>query len=110
MPYDPNATSLHGQCTVCTSPANILQTGFGGVGEVVNCSRCGDFRVSRVVAVDERLPFTDPKKQALASHTIRKMQTPGARRPQLTADFFHALENRQLPTPAEASDNLLISP
>jgi hypothetical protein len=93
-------------CTVCTSQSNILRVSFG-VGEVVNCSRCGDFEVSHVTVDDLGLPFTIPKKQALASYTIRKMQTPGARRPLLTTAFFHELETRALPTPAEASDNLI---
>jgi hypothetical protein len=58
--------------------------------------------------MDDYLPFRDPKKVALASYTIRKMQAPGASRPKLRSDFFTALETRSLPTPAEASDNLII--
>jgi hypothetical protein len=104
MPYDARVPT--GECTVCTSPANIIHSSFG-VGEVVNCSRCGDFRVSHIAATDLGLPFTDRKQQALASYTIRKMQSPSALRPQLTVDFFRALETRSLPTPAEASDNLV---
>jgi hypothetical protein len=104
MPYDARVQT--GACTVCTSPANILQIRFR-VGEVVNCSRCGDFRVSHVVADDLGLPLKDPKKQALASYTIRRMQSLSATRPQLTREFFRALETRSLPTPAEASDNLI---
>ena len=105
MPFDPRQRTSG--CTVCGSPANILQTTFR-VGEVVNCSRCGDFRVSHVVADDFGLPFREPKKQALASYTIRKMQPPGAPRPELTAEFFRALERRSLPTPGEVIDNLLL--
>jgi hypothetical protein len=100
------ATRPYGACTVCASQANILQAEFS-VGEVVDCSRCGDYRVSRLVADNVGLPFRDQKMLALASHTIRKMQTAGERRPLLTMDFFHALESRSLPTPAEASDNLI---
>jgi hypothetical protein len=105
MPFDVRGPS--GNCTVCTSPANILRIRFG-VGEVVDCQRCGDFQVSQAAAHDAGLPFTNPKKQALASHTIRKMQTPAAPRPFLTTEFFHALESRTLPTPIEASDNLIL--
>jgi hypothetical protein len=104
MPFD--ATRPYGECTVCGSQANILQSDFG-VGEVVDCSRCGDYHVTHVVADDVGLPFRDQKMQALASHTIRKMQAEGGPRPLLTMDFFKALENRRLPTPVEASDNLI---
>jgi nucleoside 2-deoxyribosyltransferase len=105
MAFD--ATRPIGACTVCTSPANILEFEFS-VGVVVDCSRCGGFRVSRLVADNIGLPFQDKKHQALASHTIRKMQAPGAPRPKLTMDFFRALETRTLPSPADAIDNLLL--
>lgn len=105
MPF--NATRPHDACTVCTSQANILQSEFG-VGEVVDCSRCGDYRVSHVVADNVGLPFRDQKMQALACYTIRKMQAPGARRPELKIEFFRALEGRTLPSPTEAIDNLLL--
>jgi hypothetical protein len=48
----------------------------------------------------------DAKPRALASHLIRKLQN--GRRPLLTTDFFRSLEERALPTPAEASDSLLL--
>jgi hypothetical protein len=105
MPYDIKRPTE--KCTVCTSAANILSRSFG-VGEVVDCSRCGDFRISHVAASDRGLPLADRKKQALASYTIRKMQASNAPRPLLTTEFFHALESRSLPTPAEASDNLVL--
>ena len=92
-------------CTVCTSPANVLQKEFGW-GTVVDCSRCGDYSVERVTCDDARLPLGDAKQRALASHLIRKLQ--GGRRPYLTTDFFRSLEERSLPTPAEASDSLLL--
>jgi hypothetical protein len=66
------------------------------------------FHVSHIVADDIGLPFSDRKKQALASYIIRRMQQPGAPRPQLTTEFFHALESRKLPTPEEASDNMIL--
>jgi hypothetical protein len=103
MPY--TTVEKIGTCTVCTSPANILRTSFG-VGELVDCSRCGDFEVDHGVADEVGLPFAGPKKQALASYTIRKMQASG--RAPLTREFFRELERRALPTPAEASDNLII--
>jgi hypothetical protein len=48
----------------------------------------------------------DAKERALASHLIRKLQN--GKRPFLTTDFFRSLEKRALPTPAEASDTLLL--
>jgi hypothetical protein len=74
---------------------------------VVDCYRCGDFEVSREAIDDFGLPLMDRRKAALASYTIRKMQAAGRRRPTLTSDFFRSLETRTLPTPAEASDNLI---
>src|SRR5262249_54709040 len=94
-----------GNCTVCGSPANILRREFR-VGVVVNCSRCGDFQVSHVVADDVGLPFTERKNRALATYNIRKMQKPGAPRPQLAKAFFTALQNLGLPSPANLMDSL----
>jgi hypothetical protein len=103
MPYD--STQPTDPCTVCGSNANILHRSFGK-GEVVNCSRCGDFQLSRGTVDDVGLPYTDPKMQALASHIIQKMQTPGARA-KLTLDFFSSLKTRTLPSPAERTNNLI---
>jgi hypothetical protein len=52
------------------------------------------------------LPLKEAKHRALASHLIRKLQN--GRRPLLTTDFFRSLEDRDLPTAAEASDSLLL--
>src|SRR5262249_32613678 len=92
-------------CTVCESPANVLRREFGW-GIVVDCSRCGDYSVEHVTCDDVGLPLKERKQKALASHLIRKLQ--GGRRPLLTTDFFRSLEERALPTAAEASDNLLL--
>ena len=104
MPFDSSLPKK--RCTVCGSDANILYENFG-VGEVVNCSRCGDYRISHVTAEDEGLPLHDPKKVALGSYLIRRMQG-GSSRPLLRSEFFRTLSRRRLPTPAEASDNLII--
>lgn len=93
-------------CTVCGSAANIPVREFG-VGVIVDCARCGDFQISHVTADDLGLPFSDPKQLALASYAIRKMQA-SSKRPKLSREFFASLNGRTLPTPAEASDNLLI--
>ncbi|MGO9701430.1 MAG: hypothetical protein ACLPX7_19445 [Xanthobacteraceae bacterium] len=89
---------------MCGSAANILVRDIHS-GTIIDCSRCGDFSVSRVAEADF-LPLKDLKQRALASHLIRKLQ--GASRPTLTSDFFASLSQRALPTPAEASDNLLL--
>jgi hypothetical protein len=94
-----------GSCTVCQAPANVLRQEFGW-GTVVDCSRCGGYRVEHVTCDDIRLPLGDAKQRALASHLIRKLQN--GRRPLLTTDFFRSLEDRALPTAAEASDSLLL--
>ena len=72
----------------------------------MDCSRCGDYSVEHVTCDDIRLPLGDAKRRALASHLIRKLQN--GRRPLLTTDFFRSLEDRDLPTAAEASDSLLL--
>jgi hypothetical protein len=92
-------------CTVCDSPANVLQREFGR-GTIVDCSRCGDYLVEHVTCDDIGLPLRTAGQRALASHLIRKMQN--GRRPHLTTDFFLSMAERALPTPAEASDNLLL--
>jgi hypothetical protein len=72
----------------------------------VDCYRCGDYSIDRVTCDDIGLPLKDSKQRALASHLIRKLQND--RRPHLTMDFFLSLTQRALPTPADASDNLLL--
>jgi hypothetical protein len=105
MPYQLPAQDGGGrkseQCTVCEAAANVLERGIEG--NVVDCSRCGDFSVSREAIVDFGLPLHDLQRRALASYLIRKSQ--GAVRPRLTTEFFSSLAQRALPTPSEASDN-----
>jgi hypothetical protein len=74
-------------------------------GTTVDCSRCGDFSVTRATATDF-LPLKDLRQRALASHLIRRLQ--GATRPTLTSGFFESLSERTLPTPTEACDSLLL--
>jgi hypothetical protein len=107
MPY---STSLRtGQCIVCGADANLHgNRTSSGTGQVIDCSACGDFEVSREAVDDFHLPFADAKKRALARYTIRKMQIAGARRLSLRSDFFESLQRRALPTPMEASDNLIL--
>jgi len=78
-----------------------------GRPEVVNCPACGQFRIARTAIDDLNLPFREPKRRALASHLVRKMQ--GQRTPpSLTDEFFASLSTRSLPSPLEAADNLLL--
>jgi hypothetical protein len=105
MPY--NLERPTEPCTVCSEAANILKRDFD-VGTVVDCRRCGDFAVDHRTVGLIPLPYQDPKKRALASHVIRKMQAPNTRRPSLTLEFFESLGDQILPTPAEAVDSLVI--
>ena len=102
MVYDLKRATV--PCTMCGSEANGDEQAFD-VWQVVDCSRCGDFRITSLVALRRQLK--EPKQRALASHLIRKMQA-GGTRPELTEEFFAALRDQTLPTPAEASDNLIL--
>src|SRR5438105_2250472 len=102
MPYNPD--DQHVACTVCRSDSN---QGTSGLYTSVNCVCCGDFQVSRKVIDDIGLPYENGKDQALASYVIRRMQASGTR-PTLTTEFFDSLNHRNLPSPAEQSDNFII--
>jgi len=107
MSTDVAETSSASACPVCgKTNHNILKMDFGRP-EFVNCPACGQFRISRTAVDDLNLPFPEPKRRALASHLVRKMQgqqTP----PFLTDEFFASLSTRSLPSPIEAADNLLL--
>jgi hypothetical protein len=105
MPFNREHTVNH--CTVCQSDANFRKSSFN-VGEVVDCDRCGDFRISHIDAENSGLPFENPKQQALASHVIRKMFEASGKRVELSRGFFDALKGRTLPTPSEVIDNLIV--
>jgi hypothetical protein len=91
------------RCAVCDSLSNQRSS---GLYIIVDCKRCGDFQISRDAIDDIGLPYNTPKEQAPASYIIRKMQAPRTR-PILTRAFFGSLNNQSLPSPAEASDNLI---
>src|SRR4051812_40078720 len=105
MPFD--ESKRHGHCTVCNSRANLLHASFN-VAEIVDCERCGDFHITHVTADDLGLPYREPKQQALASYTIRKMFASSGKRVILTREFFEALKTRSLPTHMEVADNLIV--
>ena len=105
MPYQmPGAGRKSEACTVCGSQANVLEREFD-VPVTLDCSRCGDFSISRE-AVDDFLPLAGVKQRALASYLIRKLQ--GSKRTTLTSEFFQSLSQRSLPAPTEVIDNLLL--
>ena len=104
MPY--NLDFPNGGCTVCNRKAKI-DGPTSSWDLIVDCVCCGEFQISKITADELGLPYKTPKEQALASHLIRKMQAPRYR-PILNKEFFDALRHQTLPTPMEASDNLLI--
>jgi hypothetical protein len=105
MPYQgPTKDIKTTPCPVCGSSANkVFEDIF--VGTSYDCIRCGDFTVTSEAINEFGLTLTDAKRKALASYVIRKMQS--STRPDLRTDFFRSLMARSLPTPDEATDNLL---
>src|SRR5262249_8227274 len=91
----------------CVKKKKIIGDSKYSGGKVFVCAGGGDYKLSHETADELGLPFSDPKQRALASYTIRKLQA-SSRRPKLSREFFESLRGRTLPTPAEASDNLLI--
>jgi nucleoside 2-deoxyribosyltransferase len=93
------------QCIVCGSPATVKTD--GGFYVFIDCRRCGEFQLGRALADDLPQMRLSNEQRALASHHIRKRQ--GAKRTILDEDFFESLASQSLPTPAELSDNLLLT-
>ena len=105
MPYKKPVQGVQPQqCDVCRAPANVRSDGAYLVEE---CSRCGDFQIDRGAPDHPLLTNLDEDHRALLSHLIRRMQ--GKKRPILPFDLFASLPNRALPTPAEMTDNLLLT-
>jgi nucleoside 2-deoxyribosyltransferase len=111
MPYQIPNENLDGggrrtlSCAVCGSPANLVPNDVFE-GDYFDCVRCGDFAITEYAKALCARDIKTDKQKALASHLIRKMQ--GGQRPILRQDFFSELNNRKLPDPAEATDNLLL--
>jgi hypothetical protein len=74
---------------------------------VDNCLRCGKYQVERTAIDDIPLPLTDIKKIAIASYSVRRLQTAG-KRPILSKQFFDEISKRELPSPSDLADNLLL--
>lgn len=90
-------------CLICSSSANVRRE---MLYSYVECPRCGSFQVDRITIDDVPLPLTDQRNIALASYSVRKLQT--GKPPILSKEFFDDLSKRELPTPGELADNLLM--
>ena len=93
---------------LCASSSNVVNTD-GNVQESINCIRCGDYRIIynfRDMYSGILLPLEDENLRALTSYNLRKMQ--GPKRPIFDRFFLQSLSSTQLPSPAEATDNLLL--
>jgi nucleoside 2-deoxyribosyltransferase len=102
MPFDPKQQVQ--PCVLCGADSN--RRSGERFEEAVNCSFCGEFRVTSGAQLGFDLPLTKPTQIALARYLLRKLQKQ-ERRPVLDEAFFEGLEHRHLPSPAEACDNLL---
>ena len=102
MPYDKNFPTA--PCRVCRSSSNVVNT-FGQDLEDINCIRCGDFQIIYNFG-SFPIPIEEDKLCALVSYTIRKMQ--GAKRPIFDIIFLKSISAVNLPSPADATDNLLL--
>ena len=111
MPYQlPNNRLSDGgrktvACAVCGSSANLVPNDMFD-GDYYDCVRCGDFGITTYAKDLSEVTLKGAKQKALASYLIRKMQA--RQRPILRQEFFRELGTRKLPTPAEATDNLLV--
>jgi hypothetical protein len=90
-------------CPLCSSDANGRDV---SQFRVVECSLCGDFRLSNDAEDEVSLPLEDPEKLALVRHLLRKLQKQ-QQRPTLDENFFKVARKQRLPSPAEACDNLI---
>ena len=73
MPYSLSSTEPAANfvaCEVCGDSSVYL--GRDGYDAIVDCLRCGDYRLPRAVG-DDFFPIEDGKCRALVSHLIRKM-------------------------------------
>jgi hypothetical protein len=71
-----------------------------------DCPRCGNYQVERKAIADVPLPLTDIRKIAVASYSVRKLQT--GKRPILSQEFFDEISKQELPSPSDLADNLLL--
>ena len=105
MSFDPQKTIS--PCPICSVRANV----YSGNGDnlIVQCEKCGDFVAAGSLGDDwSSSGGNDKKKVALASYVIRSLQKGGMRPKLTTYGLNEYLKNRELPTPPEATTNLLL--
>jgi hypothetical protein len=104
MAHTPGPTN---PCPICGSNSNVQVFKDDIFHRVVDCIRCGNYSVDDPL-LDEYNPRigTNDKAVALLSYIIRKVQKNG--RANLTREFFEQALRQSLPSPAEATDNLLL--
>lgn len=102
MPFDPMRPRV--ACPLCSSPANAFNLELQWT--VVDCSLCGDFRLSDDAENEAKLFIEGSEKLALLRYLLRKLQKQ-QQRPALDATFFEVAGKLHLPTPAEACDNMV---
>jgi nucleoside 2-deoxyribosyltransferase len=106
MSYETNLRTV--ACRLWASASNVVNTD-GNAQESINCIRCGDYRIIynfRNMYGGIQLPLKDENLRALTSYNLRKMQ--GPKRPIFDRYFLESILSTQLPSPAEATDNLLL--
>jgi nucleoside 2-deoxyribosyltransferase len=94
-------------CPLCGSDLKIERFKGDEWRLVVDCTRCGKFSVEDFL-LDEYRPRIDEndKTKALLSYTVRKLQKSSPAT--LTREFLEQTLKQSLPSPAEATDNLLL--
>ena len=92
-------------CLICGSASKIEKLDDWRL--FVDCSRCGDFEINDTLFVEYQPAIErNDKSRALLSYNIRKLQLNG--RANLSREFFERILEQSLPSPAEATDNLLL--
>ncbi len=103
---------MSSNCPICKSPSidNGNQPPKIGDREYFNCSRCGEFILSRSILqgiVEHHLLNDDLEKIAVLSHSIRKMQGKGDV-PYLDSYLVEQLLLNHLPNLSEQINNLIL--
>ena len=102
MPYERINSAK--PCKICGAFCNERGEDVNGLLRI-DCSKCGDYKITREDLEDVGGIRTSPIFQALASHTIRKLRQ---QRPLVDLQFLQALVGRALPSPMENCNNFLL--
>ena len=104
MVWSPNLKTTD-PCLICGSASKIEKLEDWGLN--VDCSRCGDFAINDTLFVEYQPEIErNDKSRALLSYNIIRLQVNG--RARLGREFFEQVLEQSLPSPAEATDNLLL--